>query len=500
VLTYVASAPRTSPPGALRILPLVPVATAGLTATTLLLVLGACAPSVRYTLVEQSLSAGDAARADAVLERAQSEYGSKSQVQYWMDRGMTLHLAGRYQESNELLQQAEDEIERLYTRRIRTEVKAFLVNDTELPYEGEPYEQVAVNVLKALNYALLGQWEDALVEARRVDHRLNVLADRTADKGGYRDDGFARYVTGLLYEATGDLNNAFIAVRRAYEAYGTNQAWVKAPAPTSLRAALLRLSDALHLSQEHEEYRRQFPETVWRSVSEERGFAHLIVISYNGRAPRKEDQFIDLPLSADALKLVLLTKGVTATGGRDSRAAESVLYGLSGQVVRVALPRLVPQKTQVVAQDISLAAAGGTFSATAELGQNFTTLAEKSLNDRFATLAMKATARAAVKYSLAEGAGHGARAAAGKDSGPLIGLLVSMLAKMVAVASEEADKRSWRTLPDEVRIARLSVPPGEYEVRIQSRSSTGQPVGHAVARTVHLNGGETRFLTQRVVP
>ena len=70
-------------------------------------------------------------------------------------------------------------MDRLYTRKIRTETLAFMTNDTALPYEGDPYEQVLINVLKALNYAMLGQWQDALVEARRIDHRLNVLSDRT---------------------------------------------------------------------------------------------------------------------------------------------------------------------------------------------------------------------------------------------------------------------------------------------------------------------------------
>ena len=37
---------------------------------------------------------------------------------------------------------------------------------------------------KALNYALLNQWQDALVEARRIDHRLNVLSDRTRRTNG----------------------------------------------------------------------------------------------------------------------------------------------------------------------------------------------------------------------------------------------------------------------------------------------------------------------------
>src|SRR5262245_2236887 len=185
-----------------------------------------------------------------------------------MDRGMTLHLAGDYQQSNLLLEQSEDEVDRLYTRKVRTETAAFLTNDNMLPYEGDPYEQVMINVLKALNYALLAQWQDALVEARRIDHRLNVLSDRVKDKGRYREDGFARYLTGILYETAGSINDAFIAYRKAYEVYDSAKAWSRTGVPVQLKSDLLRAADAMHLTQEFTEYQGAFPGAQWKSLAE----------------------------------------------------------------------------------------------------------------------------------------------------------------------------------------------------------------------------------------
>ncbi len=459
--------------------------------------LSGCAGSTKhYALIEQSLRAGDPQRADAILEQAAKRYDDQSRVQYWMDRGMTLHLAGRYRDSNVLLQQAEDEIDRLYTRRIRIETTAFLSNDTALPYEGDPHERVLVNVVKALNYALLGARDEALVECRRIDHQLNLLADRAAGRDAYRDDGFARYLTAVLYEDSRDLSNAFIAYRKAYEAYRVNRAWARTPMPSSLPADLLRVTAALHLTQEHETYRQAFPAATWESLEALQDRAHLVVISYNGRAPRKEDMFIDLPVSPEALQLVLVTKGVTAGSGESNRAAETILYGISGQVVRVALPKLVSQKTDVTAQDLTLSGSSGTFRGAMELTHNVTANAEKALQDRFFTIAMKAVARASVKYAMAEGATHGARAMAGTDNAGWVGLVVGILAKMAAVASEEADKRSWRTLPDEIRMGRLWVPPGDYEVTLRSNISGRWQEG---VQRAHLDAGRTTFLVQRVV-
>lgn len=221
------------------------------------------------------------------LSKLEREYGAKGRLLYAMDRGMVLQLAGRYEQSNASLDQAEEEVERLYARSIRSETAAFLTNDNALPYEGDAYEHVMVNVVKALNYAVQGQLQEALVEVRRVDHRLNVLSDRIKEADKYRNDGFARYLSGIVYEAAGDLNNAFIAYRNAHEAYGAMSGWTKMSSPPSLRADLLRTAEALGLKTEFEAYRRAFPDVGWDPVSSVQQSAQVVMISYNGRAPRK---------------------------------------------------------------------------------------------------------------------------------------------------------------------------------------------------------------------
>ncbi|MDQ6732691.1 MAG: hypothetical protein M3Z35_01035 [Nitrospirota bacterium] len=466
--------------------------------------LSGCAhPSTRYALVEDSLRAGDTLRAVQIIEQSEREYGSESRILYEMDRGMTLHVAGQYQASNTMLDQAEDEVERLYTRRATTETKAFLTNDSKLPFEGDPYEQTMINVVKALNYAAMGNWTEALVEARRIDHRLNVLMDRTGPKEGYRDDAFARYLSGLLYEISGDLNNAFIAYRKAYELYGAVRSWAHVALPPMLRADLLRMTEALHMTQEHEEYKREFPDVVWRPYEETKELGQIVLVSHNGRSPRKEDRMIDVPVSLDALNLVLISK---ALGNRQRetnpgrQTAESVLYGLNGHIVRVAIPMLVPQKTQIAYGEVMLTGQTGSFHAHTELMQNFTAVAERSLSDRLAGISVKAVARAVVKYSMAEGVGRGARAAAGKDAGPLVGLIVGSLAKAWAVASEESDKRTWRTLPDEIQIARLWAPPGEYELRTQYAGRDAGHIGRDVVKILTIRSGETKLFSERMLP
>lgn len=135
-----------------------------------------------------------------------------------------------------------------------------------------------------------------------------------------------------------------------------------------------------------------------------------------------------------------------------------------------------------------------------EVVHSVTALADKTLSDRLPGIAAKALARAAMKYTLAEGATRGAQQAAGRDAGPWVGLLVGLLTHGLAVASEEADKRSWQTLPDEIHLTRLWVPPGRYQAHIGGSAQSIDFAGTKTARNLTLGAGETVFLLQRVMP
>ena len=457
--------------------------------------LGGCAAQLSpYDKIYASLHQGHPEQADQILAAAESSYGSNSKLLYLMDRGMTLHLAGKYKESADYLEQANDYLEDLYTRHLRQEALSVMMNDAQRPFRGDPYEQVLINVIDALNYARLGNLEEALVEARRIDHRLNVLAD-TVDKEDYHEDPFARYLSGVLYEANGDLSNAFVGYRLAFKAYQDAQPWSGVPIPDLVKSDLLRITHRLNLVNEHEEYRRAFPEISWNPQGPENR-AEVVVVGYHGRAPRLEDRFIDVPVSLNALALVLQTKQLGRGQPPRPGGMDAVLYGLQGEIVRISLPRVVPQKTQVQYGRISILGDGNNDTVHTELMNSVTAEAQKNLSDRLPSVTLRAVARAALKMSAAEGIGYGAGAAVkDQETRDIIQLLVSTLLKVLATTTEEADKRSWRTLPDEIQIARMFLVPGSVTLTYQPVSRTGEPIGSPVEYPLVLRSGETRFLT-----
>lgn len=459
-------------------------------------VLGCSHDLARYERVERSLIEGQPEQADRIIEQAQEEYASQDRLLYLLDRGMTLHLAGRYRDSIAHLEEAERVLDRLYTKHVRDEVRALLVNDRQLPYEGELYEHVMVHIVKALDYVLVGEIDEALVEARKIDHRLNVLAD-SVDPEAYHEDPFARYFTGLLYEAAGDLSNAYVAYRKAEQAYRMARPWLKLPVPLLLKQDLLWITKTLGLEDAYAVYRERYPDVDERpSVN---NGASLVLVCLAGRAPDKEEQIVDIPLSLKALQLVVLANTVGTRRSVRARKGEAVLYGLHGHIVRVALPRYAVRPSRVAWSRIHARSREREYEVRTIRVHDLGATAKKNLDDRYPTILARTAARAAIKMGMAEGVGYGVQAASHDASDRWIGALVTTILRIVALTTEDADTRNWRLLPGEIQVARLWVPAGSYEIQVESVDRAGRRVDGIRTVEITMAPGETRFLTHRVI-
>ncbi len=438
-----------------------------------------CGPRVQhYALVDLKQAQQRFAEADAVVEENKDGYGARNAILYFLDRAMMLHLAGDYAQSNRFLDQAEKRIDELYTKSLTAQTGAMLTNDNTLPYEGEDFEKVLIHVLGALNYSLLGQWDEALVEARKVDHRIDLLNDRYEKKNVYKEDGLAFYLSGLLYEAKGEINDAFIAYRKALGAYESYQKNYGTPLPPVLASDLLRVTDSLGLTEEHETYRKRFPGTSWTTEKDLKSQSEVIFLSYSGRSPVKEDFFIDAPIP----------------DGKNG------IY-----ILRVALPKFVPQPNPVTVTEVHLIPVdggggprpGAAISRRAFLAEDIAAIAKKDLEDRIARITAKAIARATAKYLASRAVRKGVADKTGND--PLAGLLTSLGTNIYSLASEQSDKRSWRTLPGEIRMARLTAPPGTYTLAVEYYDSTGGFMARKSFPPMVLKAGEKKFLNHRIL-
>jgi hypothetical protein len=65
--------------------------------------------------------------------------------------------------------------------------------------------------------------------------------------------------------------------------------------------------------------------------------------------------------------------------------------------------------------------------------------------------------------------------------------------------TERADTRSWFTLPGEIHLARLPLPPGEYKLKIELHGRDERVLDSSEIK-VTLRKGEKKYLSRHWIP
>ncbi|MFU8811384.1 MAG: hypothetical protein ACNA78_00375 [Balneolaceae bacterium] len=369
---------------------------------------------------------GDLDRAASHLERMEKRevYKSKDAVLLHLERGMVHHFNREFEASNEQFSLAETAIEENFTRSISRGVSSMIVSDNRLAYRGEDYEDVYINVFKALNYIHMEQYESALVEARRISHKLENVELRNrglaevfakADSSGHgeweagrrvvENSALGHYLSAVLYAKTGRPDNARIEYER-------------------LRKAFLDQQEAFSFSPP--------PEESMRSIITPNEY-NVLVTGFSGQSPYKLQHDVRLFVGrySTYLKFSLPSLHLHAS----PVARMEVVVGDS-----VAVPTYVIEEMDRVAKDVYK------VSEPIVYARAFTRSALKAVGTRAAT-------KAAHKESEA------------------LGVLTWLAGVVGQEITEKADLRGWQTMPGKVHVQVLKLPPGLHDVQINYLNS-----------------------------
>ena len=192
----------------------------------------------QFSGINKKLEIRDFAGAISQIESAKGKfYKEKERVLYFLDIGMLYHYNKEYKKSNEFLEKAEFAIEELYTKSISKAAVSLLLNDNAMDYSGEDYEDIYLNVFKALNYLELNKFDEAFVEIRRINIKLSVLEDKhvkmaaqfnlskdrktefKTGKSKFHNSALGRYLSLLLYRAEGNMDDARIDLNKIRDSW-----------------------------------------------------------------------------------------------------------------------------------------------------------------------------------------------------------------------------------------------------------------------------------------
>ncbi|MCP4399286.1 MAG: hypothetical protein GY801_18540 [bacterium] len=406
--------------------------------------------------IQQATQHGEYERAKEFVEMNTELRKERNALLYTLELGVLNHLNGDYRESNQWLEKAAARMEELDVISLSGLAADWIFSERFHPYRGEDYERVLVHYYMTLNYLMMGQLQEALVECRRFNSLLQQFHDRYDEKSVYKSDAFMLYLSGLIYDAMGELNDAFIDYRHAYESYRSDyRKYYATPLPPQLPEQLLRTSDGLSFFDYFEDYRQEFPGTNWPTQQEYRHSARLVVIWNKGLIPYKVEKLFRW-----------------YTGWND--------IDRPGCYIKFGFAELVPRIEFLSRASVTVNGQTRRLELAEELGK----IAQKNLEDRRLRTAMHAASRNIIKCAAEQ---------AMEEQHWIWGWIFAGATEL----TEGVDVRHWFLLPAEMHITHMLLPPGTSDVELNFSDPGGNPTQQTRFENVRLQAGKTTFLIHR---
>ena len=399
-----------------------------------------------------------------------------NQLLYLLENGLLAHYQGHYETSNRYFAEAERLSDQLYTRSVTRETAAFLTNDAIRNYRGDSFEMVAVHYYRTLNYWYLGLPEDALVECRKANLKLDQYAIHNGQTS-YKNDAFIHYITGLFYEATGEFNDARVSYQHAQDAYSYYEKKFRTSPPQTIAQDLEHVNSLLN----GEGADMRFASLNIPPFIPPVGNGELVIFSEIGFIPRKVQEEIDLPLYEADIKRGKgdkISSIATEISHRRHRVypIRDVDYWL-----RVALPKyetVAPRTKRVLIR-------AGDRTVQTQIAQNYAAIAKASISDNYPKIMVRTIARGFAKYLTHLKA---------KDKNEILGFFVNLF----NISTEIADTRSWVSLPHNIQIGRLELPPGTHTITLEARDANGCIIETETFTNIEIKPGQRTFLNHRI--
>ncbi|MGD9488425.1 MAG: COG3014 family protein [Calditrichaceae bacterium] len=433
---------------------------------TFLLIVG-CASTMtqleHYEPIMMDLHTGNFENAVKKIDNAKKsgKYSKKDRVLYYLDKGAVLYFNGEYEKSNNAFEKAELAMEELFTKSISKAAGSLLLNDNILDYSGEIYENIYINIFKSLNYLNLGKFDDAYVETKRVNDKLRALADKydklvtdmnksgkskveiQTSKNKFYDDVLTHYLSYLIFSADGEYDNCRISLQKLKTAWDENTHIYDHNIPDAVKNKFYfePSGDELHVQQND------------RSA--------LNIIAFTGLAPTKEPvggliTTYDDAVGVSELDVPIPLPNIAFPGMKP------------GFHFKFSLPVLKPAESAISRIEIM---ADGVYLGNLDLLEDMGKIAIHTFEQKKDIIYFKTILRTVTKGLAAAKAKEKIKKETGSN-----GFFTTLLNAAVDVgvdATENADLRCWRTMPNQCYIGEFDIDPGVHNITINFLNSYG---------------------------
>jgi uncharacterized protein len=427
--------------------------TAALALSALLAVPLSCGKDYREVInaPEQKFYQGQELEAARMLV-PQIKGAGKDKLLLMMEAGYLLHMAGKSEDSNKVLDMAA-KVAQVIPISVSQEVGALLTNQTVTNYRGEDFEKVLIHMYLGINYLKLNSPEDAAVEFKAVNNELQKIKNEKGE-ARYKQNIMAKYLAAISHELRADTTGN--DDDREYAEVEYRQILQLKPNLSMARADLAQLQKA---------------------KADPRG--EMVVIFQAGRGPIKVSRgsLLEEPGMNVAIGATLATRSLAA--GLTVGAVMGTLKLAENPIPKFKIRSNRTKSLRITVMDRTV---------ETEVLENIEYTAVKNLEDDYSRLRGEVAASVVTKAIVSLAAGIGAQEATRKMSkgnsglSSLVGLLVGAGTGTALFATMKPDLRCWHTLPANLQLARMRLAPGKYTAMVQYLGFDG-----AVQQTKYLN-------------
>lgn len=421
---------------------------------------------------------------DGAIHKVKKEekdlYGSNSQFLYYFDLGTLHHYNRDFKESALNLDKAEEIYDDLYTRSVTNEAAAVVTNDNVRPYRARPFEIVVLHELQILNYLAMGDVDGAMVEIKRAQLALERLYQKDNEK--VNDNGFLRYLCGLVYDLAGESDDAAISYVQAVKAFDEGNIKMPKEVWEFVNENLRRTDRADNLKDlKHE----PLAATPTASKAHELG-QEIIVIGYAGHSPILGELY---------MSGTFVSGGVMHLNYKDSQTGKISSFTLvappvsggNGETFHIgfSLPEKKTLPQRVKGFDVSVD--GQRFSPEKIMDVNAEL--DKNIKEETPTT----ITRTAVRVTLRTIAAQQAKKAMKTDN-VLLNLVTSLGTDVAQSQLEQADLRIGLFMPNSIYMSRTPVETGVHNVTVKATGMNGGYAGEYTFKDLKVARGQKVFL------
>ncbi|MDD5582891.1 MAG: hypothetical protein PHS99_06735 [Candidatus Marinimicrobia bacterium] len=415
-----------------------------------------------YEGIDEALAKNEFLTPIAQLENIKDKaFSEKDRVLYFLNMGMLHHFAGNYSESNVMLTQAERGIEELYTVSVSKLASSFLLNDNALDYSGEDYEDIYLNVFKALNYAHLGETDASFVELNRMHHKLQQLEDKYVDisakyqqamlmqlesNAEYEGD-IPKFSPGTLNFHNSALSNALGVILYRYEGNYDD-------ALIDKQKMMMAFSSQPHL------YPFNPPTLQIKPADQQR--VPVTLLSFHGLGPIK---------NASNYRITTFDNYVVVSSNSPIPFSEVIPWpSSSGYHFKFSLPYLQERPSRIHMVNVRI---DQQKTILLEPLENINNVAVTTFELKAPLIYLKSVARTLIKGFSAE---KGKQKMNEEITNPYLGMLAGFATDVAVDVSENADLRISRFFPGFATVADFELSPGQYHFEVLYLDRAGQIV------------------------